>query len=1003
MLPSRYKVLLDAARAGDFRSIARLISPDDTQSDQEAEQKETEQKKPLSSVRQLDEFYRNSSRNGFRGEEVDLSVKESFLRTLLDRGVDPKESADVEGTALHQAAEDGSLEIVKVLVTNPEDTDYVNFRRHKCWSPLHLAAREGHVDVVEFLMANGADAATLNGSEDTRQDTVLQIAAWKGNPSVVKTLLAKKATSVSDKGRFGGPMRAAVLSASRLYNEEICRIEQNEQSKLPQASLEEIRLEREAKDKLFAIAERYHPSATETLTLKTEPRLSSESLLSRSTVLQSVLNILIRFGSSALWSRKTPFSAMLAWASTIFELLLANEASQDFEATDQDLEQAFFVAAEEGPSLLVGVLDDILHKRLAPGLMRESRSKALCLAASAGDLSAVDILLRRSVDINFKDDDGWTALQLASDAGHLKIVQRLCQQKADLDKRGSGQQTALTCAAGSNKSDASLILEVLLKRRADAKAKTKRRGNGINLAARLGNKRSVELLLAMGVNAEIRTVRDGTPLEVAAIRNYTDVVQILLKNLDAKEAQNYLQEAMQSAAIYGSFDTVKALLDENPNIQIKGKLLAKVVRSSWVSGGVVDILRKHQPSKDMQSRLRTLEKAARNWRHATFALPLQPYSGDIGPSSSVAACLLQHEDDKSLVVPEEIFIALAEKSDKATISLLMKKSRDLQITAMVLAAAAGNAFHGDTVLPFLLEACPSSFLDTLKPQQGTPIMKAAVGNRELGVSTLEIVHRWIPAHALRIEDCIFAEAAGNAFHGKALIERLLQLLILLPCQSRERLVVTPEIVQTAAQNWSSGDLVLQTLLESESTAFPHEAVVEVILGFTEAIKDMDLDRYEVDVLSLLLKRTDVIVTPDVMTLVMKRADRNTVEMFEKQLPTSIEITDIEIEQQIVAAASNMEHAPELVEYLLETRKGIILTERLLDIAAEKDEESEPNITEPTRDQRTLENAIRAHWNSYTGTRCSYSRSSFAKHIGKLTNRLNNIVCCGHASDVGARK
>ena len=392
-------------------------------------------------------------------------------------------------------------------------------------------------------------------------------------------------------------------------------------------------------------------------------------------------------------------------------------------------------------------------------------------------------------------------LELASDAGHLKIVQRLCHHKANLDKRGSGLQTALTCAAGSNKSDAALILEFLLKRYADAKAKTRRRGNGINLAARQGNEQSVELLLTRGVNAEIRTVRDGTPLEVAAIRNYTDVVQILLKNLDAKDAEDYLQEAMQSAAVYGSFDTVKLLLDENPDLHIKGKLLAKVVKSSWVTGGVVDILRKHQRAKDMQSRLRILHKAAKNWRHATFALPLHPYSGDAGPSSSAAACLLQHEENQSLDVPEEIFIALAEKSDKATISLLIKKSRRIQITGSVLAAAAGNAFHADTVLPFLLETCPSSLLATMTPQQSTPILKAAVGNRELGVSMLEIVHGSIPALALRIEDCIFVEAAGNPFHGKALIERLLQLLLLLPDQGRAQLAVTPEIVQAAAQNW----------------------------------------------------------------------------------------------------------------------------------------------------------------------------------------------------------
>lgn len=437
MLPSRFKVLLDAARAGDFWSISRLIDSDSMQPNHETEQKKplveaAKRYKPLtpiadiintkmnmnedgaeSSVRQLAEFYRNAARNAFRGEVADLGARRSFLRILLTRGVDPKESADIEGTALHQAAEDGNLKIVEELVAEPEDTAYVNLRRHNCWSPLHLAVREGHADVVEFLMANGGDVAALSGSEDTRQDTILQIAAWKGNSSVVRILLDQKAISTSDNGRFGGPIRAAALSASRLYNEAVSRLEQNEPSKLSYATHDEEHTERVAKEKLFAIAKRYQQPVTESSLLKADSKLPSDTLTSRSivlpAVLQPILNVVIQFADSALARTKLP--TMLASGSTIFELLLANEASHLFKATEKDLEQAFFIAAEEGPSLLVGIFEHVLNRTLAPKLMRVKRSKALCLAASAGGLLAVDILLRKGVDIDFKDDDGWTALR----------------------------------------------------------------------------------------------------------------------------------------------------------------------------------------------------------------------------------------------------------------------------------------------------------------------------------------------------------------------------------------------------------------------------------------------------------------------------------------------------------------------------------------------------------------------------------------------------------------
>jgi hypothetical protein len=109
------------------------------------------------------------------------------------------------------------------------------------------------------------------------------------------------------------------------------------------------------------------------------------------------------------------------------------------------------------------------------------------------------------------------------------------------------------------------------------------------------------------------------------------------------------------------------------------------------------------------------------------------------------------------------------------------------------------------------------------------------------------------------------------------------------------------------------------------------------------MKDIGLDRYEVDVLKLLLKREDFIITPEIRTIVMKRADRKTVEMFENKVSTSPEAAGMDMEQQLVAAASNMDHAPEIVNYLLKKAKIIKLTARLLDIATQREEENEPNI------------------------------------------------------------
>jgi hypothetical protein len=88
---------------------------------------------------------------------------------------------------------------------------------------------------------------------------------------------------------------------------------------------------------------------------------------------------------------------------------------------------------------------------------------------------------------------------------------------------------------------------------------------------------------------------------------------------------------------------------------------------------------------------------------------------------------------------------------------------------------------------------------------------------------------------------------------------------------------------------------------------------------------------------MLVKREDVEIMPAIPMLVMKRADRKTVEMFEREAlsPASASDMDMDMERQLVAAASNMEHAPEIINYLLEKKKAITLTER--------QEENEPNI------------------------------------------------------------
>jgi hypothetical protein len=105
----------------------------------------------------------------------------------------------------------------------------------------------------------------------------------------------------------------------------------------------------------------------------------------------------------------------------------------------------------------------------------------------------------------------------------------------------------------------------------------------------------------------------------------------------------------------------------------------------------------------------------------------------------VRSCLLTHEDGQTLDIPEELAIALAKKSSEGIISLLLKESRNLEVTANLPAAGASNSFHVDAVLSVLLTRCPKLYL-----HQSASILKAAVGNQEFGVRMLETVLKCMP-------------------------------------------------------------------------------------------------------------------------------------------------------------------------------------------------------------------------------------------------------------------
>ena len=107
---------------------------------------------------------------------------------------------------LHDAAQKGNLDRVKLLVEQRADKDKFDRRGS---TPLRLASAAGHFDVVQYLVEQGASL-----DKDSIDSTPLSIAAIYGYLEIARYLLEQGADrdKADDEGMT--PLHCAALSRS---------------------------------------------------------------------------------------------------------------------------------------------------------------------------------------------------------------------------------------------------------------------------------------------------------------------------------------------------------------------------------------------------------------------------------------------------------------------------------------------------------------------------------------------------------------------------------------------------------------------------------------------------------------------------------------------------------------------------------------------------------------------------------------------------------------------
>ena len=122
-----------------------------------------------------------------------MNISKALLAVLaLSFSLSSLALTDDESLEFNDAVTEGKLKIVQKYVK--ADPTTVNFKTFG-WSPLQMAANKGDIEIVKYLLKNGAD---INYVHPTAQHSAFMLAALHGQEEMTK-FLAKSGADVNIK------------------------------------------------------------------------------------------------------------------------------------------------------------------------------------------------------------------------------------------------------------------------------------------------------------------------------------------------------------------------------------------------------------------------------------------------------------------------------------------------------------------------------------------------------------------------------------------------------------------------------------------------------------------------------------------------------------------------------------------------------------------------------------------------------------------------------------
>jgi uncharacterized protein len=155
-------------------------------------------------------------------------------------------------------------------------------------------------------------------------------------------------------------------------------------------------------------------------------------------------------------------------------------------------------------------------------------------SAEKGDQKAVLLFLESGVDINTRDEHGWTPLMISTFNGREEVALLLIRSGADVNAKDTAGYGPLHWAAFNGFSE---VIKLLIEKRASVNAVSKHGLTPLLQAATRGHLVTVGQLIAGGANVNLASNDGWTPLHKAAANGHTEVVKLLLAKGADRDAE----------------------------------------------------------------------------------------------------------------------------------------------------------------------------------------------------------------------------------------------------------------------------------------------------------------------------------------------------------------------------------------------------------------------------------------------------------------------------------